>query len=466
MQLIKKEYIKYMMNMRRFIIAVVASLMAVGCAPKAEDIILTFNVTDPTSKEVMVVCFTNVYNAQIVDGVAETVITGVDAAYARVYYGMNMKKIYIERGDRATISFNAADMNGTFSFEGDKKEAVTYLQNVTMSGLDDEAYALEFDEYLAKLNAKRDDALKLLKANAVKGAGDFVKMETARINYTYATPLLMYPVGHMMMAQKPDYKPGEDYYEVIGSLFVENAKYVDIDEYRNFIIEAAHVLDAENRDVTKIKQKTVAQMNYITDHFKNPKVVATMLHYLACSYVDVFGVEDINEMVSLYNTYVKEPALTEVFAGKMDKWNRSKPGKKSPDFKAPDVNGKEWTLADFKGKYIYIDLWATWCNPCKKELPYLKELEKKFEGTEIVFIGLSTDGDKEKWAKMVKEGNMPGVQLHIGPRSEFQKAYNIDGIPRFILLDKEGVILNNNMSRPSSEDTYKFIESLEGIRIQ
>ena len=132
---------------------------------------------------------------------------------------------------------------------------------------------------------------------------------------------------------------------------------------------------------------------------------------------------------------------------------------------ALSVDGKVWTLADFKGKYVYIDLWATWCNPCKRELPYLKDLEKKFEGAQIVFVGLSTDGDKAKWEQMVRSGAMPGVQLYIGPRSEFQKAYNIDGIPRFILLDRDGVIINNNMSRPSSEDTFKFLESLEGIRL-
>ena len=465
MRHIKKEYIKFMKNMRRFIFAVTASLAIWGCAPKAEDIVLTFNVTDPTAREVVLVCHNNIHNVPLVDGVAEAVLSGVDAAYARVYYGMSMKKIYIENGDRATISFAGADMDGTFSFEGDKKDAVNYLQNVTFAALEDEAYALPFDEYVAKFNAKRDDALKILKANAVKGAGNFVKMETARIRYSYATPLLMYPVGHMMMAQKPEYKPDEQYYEVIRSFFVENAMFVNIDEYRNFIIEASHVLDQENRGVTKVKQKTVAQMKYITDQFRNPKVLASILHYLACSYVDVFGIDDISEMVSLYRTYVKDPVLNEAFDAKYDKWNRSKPGKKSPDFNAPDVDGKVWTLADFKGKYVYIDLWATWCNPCKRELPYLKDLEKKFEGAQIVFVGLSTDGDKAKWEQMVRSGAMPGVQLHIGPRSAFQKAYNIDGIPRFILLDRDGVIINNNMSRPSSEDTFKFLESLEGIRL-
>ena len=87
------------------------------------------------------------------------------------------------------------------------------------------------------------------------------------------------------------------------------------------------------------------------------------------------------------------------------------------------------------------------------------------DGAQITFIGLSTDGDKSKWEKMVKESPMPGVQLYLGPRSAFQKAYNIDGIPRFILLDKDGRIINNNMSRPSSDETAKVLEALDGIRL-
>lgn len=85
------------------------------------------------------------------------------------------------------------------------------------------------------------------------------------------------------------------------------------------------------------------------------------------------------------------------------------------------------------------------------------------EGKHIVFLGLSIDQDKAKWEEEVKKGELPGTQLYIGNRSTFQQAYGIDGIPRFILLDREGKIVNNNMTRPSSEDTEKILSALEGI---
>ena len=169
-------------------------------------------------------------------------------------------------------------------------------------------------------------------------------------------------------------------------------------------------------------------------------------------------------MESVYRTYVRDTVLLADYAVKYDKWNRSKPGKPSPDFDAVDIDGKKWSLADFKGRYVYIDMWATWCAPCKRELPHLKALAEKFKDAQIVFLGLSTDGQKENWEKMVRSGAMCGTQLYLGPRSSFQQAYNITGIPRFILLDKEGKIINNDMSRPSAEETARVLESLEGIR--
>lgn len=451
--------------MKNFVFVALAALVLAGCQTTPDNIVLTFDVTGPVAREVVVVCDMDIKSFPLDEaGHAEAVLENVDAAYARVFYGQAERLIFVERGDRGTISFDGRDFAGTFRFEGAKSQAVEYLKNVTLVPLPDEAYALDFDEYAAKLKIKEMEALKLLKANDIKDAGRFVETEKGRIRYSYATPLLMYPVGHMMMAQDPDYTPDEDYYRAVEEYFVDDRDLVGLAEYRNFIIEAAHVLDAGNRHVKELNPKTVAQMRFIADRFEDREVVQGLLHYLASSYVDTFGIDSIEEMESIYRTYVRDTVLLADYAAKYDKWNRSKPGKPSPDFDAVDVDGKRWSLADFRGKYVYIDMWATWCAPCKKELPYLKKLEEKFRDAAIVFLGLSVDGQKENWEKMVRSGQMCGTQLYIGPRSAFQQAYNIKGIPRFILLDRDGRIISNDMSRPSSDDTAQVLESLEGIR--
>lgn len=441
------------------------AFMTAACTAQHEDIVLTFQVENPTAAEVVLVYHNEVKMFPLdSQGKAEAALTDADAAYMKLFYGREFKWIYAERGDRAAISFNGNDFSSSFAFDGKKAPAVEYLNRVKLMALPDEDFALPFKEYSAKLAAKEADALRLLKANDLGNAGDFEYMEKGRIRYSYGASLMMYPVGHKFMTYDMAYEPEQEYYDLLASYFEEDQKWVALDEYRDLIAELAHVLDASNAGVRDVYPKTVSQMKYIADGFENANVVETLLHYLAASYVDRYGIDGIQEMENLYYTYVKDENLHEAYAHKHEKWDLAKPGKPSPEFSAPDVEGKVWTLADFKGKYVYIDLWATWCGPCKREFPFLKALEEDFKDAEIVFLGLCTDKDKDKWEAMVKSGDVTGVQLYLGPQSEFQKAYNVDGIPRFILLDKDGRIISNDMSRPSSDETAKTLASLEGIR--
>lgn len=448
------------------LIRLLVVFVAVACSAEPEDAVLSFKVENMRQREVVLVCHNEVKTFALdQQGCAEAVLTGLDAAYMKLFYGREFKWIYVERGDKAEISFEGDDFSGSFHFEGKKAPAVGYLNRVKLTALPDDDYGLPFNEYLAKLAAKEADALRLLKANDLGQVGGFDHMEKGRIRYSYGASLLMYPVGHMFVSRDMAYEPGPDYYEAIASYFVEDEDWVDLDEYRDLVSELAHLLDAANRDLKEIYPKTLAQMKYIADRFENEKVRNTLLHNLAATYVDRHGIDDIQEMENLYFTYVKDEDMLAAYASKYEKWDVSKPGKPSPAFEAPDVNGKMWTLDDFKGKYVYIDLWATWCNPCRREFPYLKALEEDFKDAEIVFVGLCTDKDKDKWEAMVKSGAVSGVQLYLGPQSKFQKAYNVAGIPRFILLDKESRIISNDMSRPSSDETAMTLNALEGIRM-
>ena len=109
-------------------------------------------------------------------------------------------------------------------------------------------------------------------------------------------------------------------------------------------------------------------------------------------------------------------------------------------------------------------MWATWCGPCRRELPYLKALEEEFADAQIVFLGLSIDKDKQAWEEMVRSGEMTGTQIYLGLQSKFQEAYRIEGIPRFILIGKDGRIISNDMTRPSEDATAETLRNLNEIR--
>jgi thiol-disulfide isomerase/thioredoxin len=139
-------------------------------------------------------------------------------------------------------------------------------------------------------------------------------------------------------------------------------------------------------------------------------------------------------------------------------------GNQSPSFAYENHKGGVTKLEDFMGKYVYIDVWATWCGPCRAEIPFLKKIEEKYHGKNIVFISISIDKekDKEKWRKMVDEKQLGGVQLFADNdwNSKFVKDFSINGIPRFILIGPDGNVINANAERPSSETLDKVLSEL------
>ncbi|MDM1550812.1 TlpA family protein disulfide reductase [Empedobacter falsenii] len=138
---------------------------------------------------------------------------------------------------------------------------------------------------------------------------------------------------------------------------------------------------------------------------------------------------------------------------------------KAPDFSLADINGKRFDLSDFKGKYVYMDIWATWCRPCKVQIPFMKELEKQFHNAPIHFVSVSLDKleDKPIWEKMVRENQMSGVQLFAGREDNFGFDYKIEYIPTFIILDKEGNIMIDRAPAPMDYQTGELNQQLVDV---
>ncbi|MFI0428916.1 TlpA family protein disulfide reductase [Mariniflexile sp. HMF6888] len=174
--------------------------------------------------------------------------------------------------------------------------------------------------------------------------------------------------------------------------------------------------------------------------------------------------KNLDPMLNYYKGYLAESIALKTELSK---------GTPSPAFdKYENYNGGTTSLSDLKGKYVYIDVWATWCGPCKAEVPSLKALEKQYHDKNIQFVSLSIDDDRshggswdkarEDWKAMIADKELSGVQLFApnGWLSQFVMDYKIKGIPRFILIDPNGNIVTPDAPRPSSPELTELFTSL------
>ena len=158
-------------------------------------------------------------------------------------------------------------------------------------------------------------------------------------------------------------------------------------------------------------------------------------------------------------TETQKIAIVKNYKGLRDYYNQKNAANKlnntaSATFDYENHKGGKNKLEDLRGKYVYIDVWATWCGPCRAEIPFLQKVEEKYHGKNIEFVSISVDVDKdhEKWVKFVTEKGLGGMQLFADKNwnSEFMKSYSINSIPRFILIDPKGNIVDSEAERPSS----------------
>ncbi|TCI92653.1 TlpA family protein disulfide reductase [Tenacibaculum sp. M341] len=342
-----------------------------------------------------------------------------------------------------------------------EKKAALLLGNIR------KLYALNEDEFLSKMDEFKSNLEDLAASSNLPA--DYLANEKNNIHYQFALGIKNYQNFHRIVYGDDDFVVSDNFPNDIPNKvsFDSNSDYAFSNWYRDLIKRR---LD----DKTNAKKKEnedfdfdLAYLETVQTEVNDTLVKNHLIHSAATE--SITYTSNLNEYFKKYMNYSTNKENKKEIQDLYNKLKLTAKGQPSPKFeKLDNYKGGKTSLDDLtgKGKYIYIDVWATWCGFCKKEIPLLKRFEQQFHDKNIEFVSLSVDKpvNKEKWKKTIVDREMGGVQLFAGKTEkdfQFTKDYLIKGLPRFILIDPDGNIVSANAPRPSDGD--KLVTLLEEL---
>ena len=358
------------------------------------------------------------------------------------------------------VKFEGTNSNINNYFAQKKKTWKEFIVNAN------QFFALKEEDFLNKANDYKDALTELSISNNLPS--QFLKSEVKNIDYEYLRNLSNYEGFYGILTGDKDFIVSEDFPDPL-----ENFNYSSGDDYVNSF-SYRKMLETEIETIVKNKSKEggdryLTYLETVQTEVNDSLAKNDLLYKSAKSGITI--TYNMKEYYDKFMAYSTNKEHKNELSKSYNILKSTAKGEPSPKFKNyENYAGGTTSLDDLlgKGKYLYIDVWATWCGFCKREIPLLKRLEEEYHGKNIEFISISADAKNkhDKWKQTIIDREMTGVQLFSGGEIadlEWAKKFLIKGLPKFILIDPDGNIVTSNAPAPSEGE--KLIDLFDDLGI-
>lgn len=383
--------------------------------------------------------------------------------------------LYVQAGFYSeSESWKASDANIAFALNFQEKFQKEYDSKIQYELLKE----TNVDMWELKLFSQRNTQMAYLKEHENELTEEFINLVKNNINFNYWHFLLAYAVNKSNENTKSTTVTSlpKIMTEALNATKINKSEYLTAKSYRQFLSFFVIYFNSQNHQFIKYAdglksltdKGTYAQEN-LSGNVMDLALAQMIVMNVSRITPSSFNYWNSQVADSKLQKYLSDTYFDRILQNEIKKKEyelakaKQKEQKTADEFGLMDLNDKPASLAEYKGKVVYVDFWASWCGPCRQELPYSKKLHEQLtekQKKEIVFLYISIDQEIDKWKTAVEKMRLTeqGENLH---SFEVSRILKIPSIPRYMIIDKEGKIVDNNATRPSSPETLsKLLEFL------
>jgi thiol-disulfide isomerase/thioredoxin len=456
--------------MRKFTLLFALSLFTFSCATSslyAQIAQLRGKISQAEADSIMVVVNPNPLSAQEAQSASGLSPQGEFAisvplglpTVADLVYEEEVVSIFLQPGDQLEVRFHADDVLKTLKFKGRGANENNFLAAYNLKFVENDDYqvlpeniSLTETAFIDFLDLRKKDQLQFLEKYQAKAplSPAFQHYIRAEIAYSWANDRLTFAELRQRVKGGAKIALSPAYYDFLGQVSLNNPQALGSSAYTGFLKNYLHFQAAQDRHHQKdpnyyqviynlAKEKLSGEpRNLLLAHTLHESMKHGPIQYTNLMFRDF---EQLNTNKDLHDFLASRYDVNKAFAL----------GSPAPDFQLSSLAGKQVSLADLKGKVVYLNFWGSQCGLCQLDLPYAQELEKELAGKNVVFVYIGMDADEEKWRLAVTRRKLQGLQLYGGQQPELLKQYKVAEAPAYYLLDTDGTFITTKAKRPSND---------------